>query len=372
MRSEVVTDWQGLRKLEAEWNGLLERSKANTIFLRWEWIQQWGDIVASRVRPCIVIVRDNHGRVVGIAPFYVRNARLMSFASYRILGIMGDDFTGAEYSDWLVSQDNTGAALEAISDELCGGKIKWDCIWMPRMAGWTGARERIIEACEGAGFNHRIRPRDFAFVRLPNDIETFKRSLSKNRREQIRRQGKKVMRHSGVAVTRCLTEDDLPRYLDALFELHHLRWVQLGQRGAFEKRPLMVSFYRQFAREAIRKRWLWLYGLEVDGRMKAVQVGYVYNRVYFQMQEGFDPDFLDGVGNVLRIKVIEDCISAGVEVYDFLGEMTEHKRRWLAERRAGYDVLIGRRSLKNRVIFSGGIWPTGRFMQWKNGNPSPG
>jgi CelD/BcsL family acetyltransferase involved in cellulose biosynthesis len=69
------------------------------------------------------------------------------------------------------------------------------------------------------------------------------------------------------------------------------------------------------------------------------------------------------VGNVLRAKVVEQCIAEGVKSLDFLGEMTEHKRRWRATVRVGHDVFFGRPGLKMRLLFTAQMWPTGRYLR---------
>ena len=84
---------------------------------------------------------------------------------------------------------------------------------------------------------------------------------------------------------------------------------------------------------------------------------------FLQLQEGLDPDCVPGVGNALRARVIEDMIRLGVREYDFLGEVSEHKRRWLAETRVGLDLLAARPCLKNIPFLKGGIWPPGKYLQ---------
>jgi hypothetical protein len=81
------------------------------------------------------------------------------------------------------------------------------------------------------------------------------------------------------------------------------------------------------------------------------------------MQEGFDPDFTAGAGNVVRLEIIRECIASGIRQYDFLGGYTEHKRRWMAQVRHGYDLFIGRSCLANSVIFLVKVWPTGRYLR---------
>ena len=153
----------------------------------------------------------------------------------------------------------------------------------------------------------------------------------------------------------------IPRFLAALFELNQRRWGAKGQHGVFS--GLEGQFYEQFTRRALERGWLRLYGATIAGEFKAVQIGYVYRGSFSQLQEGFDPEAPQGIGNVLRGKVIEYLIQEGVRTYDFLGGFTEHKRRWGARVRAGHDLFIGRRTLKNLLLFATEIWPTGRYLK---------
>jgi CelD/BcsL family acetyltransferase involved in cellulose biosynthesis len=108
--------------------------------------------------------------------------------------------------------------------------------------------------------------------------------------------------------------------------------------------------------------------LKVDGVIRAVQYGYAYAGVFSQLQEGYDPDGFDGIGNVLRNHVIKVSVAEGLREYDFLGGFSEHKRRWGATLAQGYDLLIGRPLAKNALLFAKCVWPTGRFI--KEGRPA--
>ena len=364
--SEFIENWPGFLSLKAEWNGLLSRSRADTVFLTWEWIRSWSEVVGESVRPFIISVRDNNGSLLGLAPFYLSELSLLGLLPYRALRIMADYATGLDYADWIIRKDCEVEVSHAITKALAEYKKYWDCIWMPNVAGWTGARERILRPCGEQGFFSHERSRDFGVFDLPEDMKKYFQSLSRNRRSQLRRQIKKVLGRNDIRFLRCLTADDLPRFLDALFELHYRRRNKLGDEGTFRRKPDQVIFYRSFTKAAFKKGWLWFFGLEDHGEFKAIQIGYVYNNVFHQLQEGFDPDYIDGVGNVLRTRVIEACIAEGIKAYDFLGDMTEHKRRWGAKLRTGYDFFISHKSLKNRILFTREVWPTGRFLRPQN------
>ena len=133
--------------------------------------------------------------------------------------------------------------------------------------------------------------------------------------------------------------------------------------GTFVRKPLERRFYETFAPRALERGWLRLFAIRARERFLAVQVGYAYRSSFLQLQEGFDPEAPSGIGNVLRARVIERCIEEGLTTYDFLGDHTEHKRRWSAQARDGFDLLIWRPTLKNRLATSLPLWPTGRYLR---------
>lgn len=361
-RADILRDWQAVAALAPEWNRLLHQSRSDSIFLTWEWVQAWLAAVGHRHPAFCIAVRDRDGALCGLAPCYVARYRLGGTVPYRVLRLAGDYPTGAEYADWLLRPDLEFASAEAIARALAshGG---WEALWMPQVAAWNGAAERLQAACASAGLHCASRATPFAHFRLPDSFAAYEQSLSDNRRKQLRAQRRKILERDGARVTRCLVREDLPRYLEALFELHGRRRQALGEAGSFAARPEEADFYRAFAPLALERGWLWLSALEHAGEIRAVQLGYEYRQAYHQLQEGFDPAFTPGAGNVLRHEVIRQCIAAGVREYDFLGGYTEHKRRWLAEPREGCDLLMGRPQALNALLFAFPVWPTGRYLR---------
>lgn len=362
MRVDILDNWKDVAALGPAWNWLLARSNANSIFLTWEWIAAWLEAGGKERPPFIVCVRDSQGELIGIAPFYVSLYRFGGIIPYRTLRIVADYATGADYPDWIMMPEYETEIRQAIVAELLRRQSHWDCLWMPSVAGWTGAKERVLGACQPEAFHLRSRPRDFGVVTLPNSMDMYLRSLSSNKRQQLRGEIKRIGRQANVTMTRCETVDEIPQYLEALFDLHFRRWQIRGEEGSFRRKPQLMTFYQEFVPRALANGWLWFYALKDHDEYKAVQLGYVYGQVFHQIQEGFDPEYTKGVGNVLRAHVMEQCIAAGVATVDFLGEMTEHKRRWLAVQRDGCDLFLAPRKLKNYPLFSAEIWPTGRFL----------
>jgi CelD/BcsL family acetyltransferase involved in cellulose biosynthesis len=362
MATEVIRDWPRLRPLAAEWNALLSRSRADSLFLRWEWIEAWADVIGQEMPLVVVVARDADGDLAGVAPYYTTDASFLRLLPFRVLRTLGDHPTGAEYPDWVVRVDRERDAVEAMARTLAT-TAGWDCIWMPNASGWTGALERARHASGAGRFLSHVRTCDFAAVELPARMQDYVESLSQNKRQQLRQETRRIASRPGVSIVQCTEVADVPIFLDALFDLHGRRWAELGQVGTFGRKPAEARFYRRFAPVALERGWLRLFALQEAGSFKAVQIGYVYNNIFHQLQEGFDPRYLKGAGNVLRANVIERCIAEGVKTIDFLGEMTEHKRRWQAAVRSGQDVFMARRCVRTRLLFAGQVWPTGRYLR---------
>jgi CelD/BcsL family acetyltransferase involved in cellulose biosynthesis len=366
MQARILTDWPAVRMLAPEWNALLEDSAANSIFLTWEWMSCWIDIHGETAAPFVVVARNSEGQLTGILPLYIARATFGRVVPFRILRYLAEHASGLEYPDWIVRRSAEEEAVQALAEALANASGEWDCLWMTRVAGWTGAFERIHTGCARVGFHLHHRPHSFAMATLADTLDGFMKQLSSQRRWEIRNRKKKVFERQGVEIRCCATPDEVDGMLDALFHLHHQRRMLLGDTGAFQRKPEEAEFYRRFARLALARGWLRLYGLAEAGNFKAIQIGYVYNNVFNSLQEGFDPAYQDGVGNVLRLRVVEDCIANGIRELDYLGEMTQHKRLWRAVERTGHDLFIGHRSLKNRLMFTKEVWPTGRYVRWRS------
>lgn len=362
MKIEILDDWNKVSLLEREWNRLLACSKANTLFLTWEWISAWREAGGETNTPFVICARDSSGKLVGIAPFYVSLLRLSGVVPYRTLRFLADTRTGAEYPDLIVHPTAEQYVTHCLVDALVRSGEEWDCLWMPSVAGWTGAVDRVLQPFQEYGLFSLVRPCEFSCVELPDTMDAYFGSLSTSRQEHFRGDIRRFSKRQHVTIKRCETLDQVPAVLDALFELHYQRWRSRGEEGSFRRKPQLVTFYNQFIPRALANGWLRLFAVQDQGDYGAVQLGYEYDNTFYAIQEGFDPR-LKGVGNFLRAHIIEECISAGVKSYDFLGEVTEHKRRWGARMRLGYDVLIGSDKLKNRPLFSAGVWPTGRWLR---------
>lgn len=367
MQSGLVITRNELTSHSAEWSALLERSAANSIFLTHEWITTWLDVVAPDATVLFAWARDENGQLVGFAPFFRRRMNLAGFVPFETLQIAGGIDSGGEYPDLIVDRACEDAALAALARAIASDR-DWDCIWCPYVAGWNGASERWSRLFQCIDMQAHERGAEFACVRLPDSHEALRQALPEKMRKHLKQYVRRLCNDGPWRFVDFVIEGQINEGYDALVALHTQRWSERDEAGAFTDQRRMAEFCRRFGKLATDRGWLRLFGMRDGARIGAVQLGYVYNGEFLAIQEGFDPSVQPpALGHVLRDASMQRCIAEGLKAYDFLGEYSDHKRRWNAERRTGCDLFAGRRSLKNRLLFTRPVWPTGRFLRAEAG-----
>ena len=77
----------------------------------------------------------------------------------------------ADYPDIIVWHGYEREAIPLLRAGLLAHQDAWDCVWMPNVAGWTGAVERSQKLLSDSSFHIHSRPCDFACVSLPRSHE---------------------------------------------------------------------------------------------------------------------------------------------------------------------------------------------------------
>jgi len=363
--SHVMTSWSEIETLQSDWNTLLSQSDANNIFLTWEWMESWKKTCQPHTRLFFIILKEDN-ELIAIAPFYIQPYRLLNTLTYQVLRFAGDQGIGSEYSNFIVRKKDTLQLKQQLWKTLLSAStnINWDLIWYTNVATWTTGGESLLKSLEQSTKLHvAARSVDFANTNLRDLPDNLLPSLSKSLRTNIKQTQRYLTKQGNWQVNYCEDAKSLDKSLTRLFELHNLRWQQAGLKGSFQRRPEMASFYQDFAQKALQKGWLRLAELTCDNETQAVQIGYVYQGQFFALQEGFNPDFQKGTGQVLRYHVMKKCIEEGLTDYDFLGQYTNHKRRWLAKQRNGQHLLIWPNKIKNTLFNFLTIWPTGKYLK---------
>lgn len=179
------------------------------------------------------------------------------------------------------------------------------------------------------------------------DIEGFLKTLSKNRRAQIRRSVKTYEDEGELKLEEALTKEDALTFFDGLKTLHMERWRLRGGQGSF-----INSKWEEFHRTLISDRFNGgeVQLLKVTNREEAI--GYLYNFIWhntvYVLQTGFkmSPDKRLLPGYVVHIYAIMHNKRNRMKTYDLMHGDELYKRILCNKKQSMYWSVIQRKRFK--------------------------
>ncbi|TKJ31600.1 MAG: hypothetical protein CEE40_00850 [Chloroflexi bacterium B3_Chlor] len=335
---ETHTDSQAFLSLEGEWNRLLKRSRADTLFSTWQWQTIWWDCFGQDAQLSIVTVREA-GELIGLAPFYA----LPSSESGRTMRLVG----GVEVSDYLdiiVARGREDLAYAALWHCLTDDhSYPWEVLDLhnvpassPTLTVLSGLA-RKTQGIEVSAEVEEVCP----VINLPSTWERYLSLLNKKQRHEVRRKIRKAKREASARWYYAQDERSLHAEVEDFIRLH-----QKSDRGkmAFMDRRKQ-AFFHSIARAALEHGWLKLAFLVINEVKVAAAFCFDYDEVILVYNSGYDPQLYSSLstGIVLLACCIRDAIEEGRKTFDFLRGEEEYKYRFGALRTEVHNLRISRR-----------------------------
>jgi CelD/BcsL family acetyltransferase involved in cellulose biosynthesis len=329
LQAEVIADEAGLARLTREWDGLLDESAQRVYFLRGGWNQLWW----QRFRPAggqlfIITIRDEGGRLIGLAPFYLRERRTAGIPHVRELMFIGTAIhaqTG-EFLDLIARRGDESRVARAVATLLMQSDA-WDRLSLNDIPA-TSLILPHLHAALGPSASLQRSGRA-PFIRTASDWENVLANLTRSTRKNLLYETRRLFKSHACRFRRVVAADELETAMDALVRLHQARWNARGEPGSFTI-PGFEGFLRDAARMSLRDDRLRMWTLEVDNAMAAALIGFYDNGIVHYLQAGFDPALARlSIGRVMLGLCIHDCVNeAGVREFDFMGGNNAYKDAW--------------------------------------------
>jgi CelD/BcsL family acetyltransferase involved in cellulose biosynthesis len=349
MDIEVIEQEENFFRLEKEWRVLLKESASDTIFLTWEWITSWWAAYGSNKSLKVLKIIDND-RLYGIAPFYESSAK-MFFLNFKTLRLLGDGSDDSDYLDLLSLPGEESNVSCAVMEFIAKSYTGWNIFLLNEMPSHSKNFATINQIANEGSYYRSLQTAECPYINIPETWDDYLQTLKPRMRTKIRSLIRKLEQNYTVVFEVCTKKAELKEKLKSLFVLHQQRWELKNQQGVFLSDEKQV-FYREMAGKFLENDWLRFYSLKLNNQYIAHQFCFEYKGTISLLQEGLDPHWLkNGVGNVLRAYVINDCIKRKVRIYDFLAGVTRHKLSWGAVLNTNVRLAIGPITLKNWGYF---------------------
>ena len=322
----MVDDLDGFEALRHEWTELLSDSRANCLFLTWEWLFTWWKHFGQRLTLSIVTVRSG-GRLVGLAPFAMQPARASNLWTLMPLEFLGRGSVGSDYLDVIVRSGYEDAAVRALADHLAARNV---ALGLAQLHQDGAAALDLAQRLETSGWRMTGAVTDVCpFIDLRQHTwSTYLQSLGPALRYNFRRRLRNLEKLGEVRFERAETEAQVAERFDQLVDFHNRRWTELGGSEAFHE-PALIAFHRDFTTLALARGWLRLLTLSVSDRPVSLLYCFRYGHAFLGYQSGFDVEYRKhSVGLVSVGLAIRGAIEEGATEYDFLHGDEEYKFHW--------------------------------------------
>jgi CelD/BcsL family acetyltransferase involved in cellulose biosynthesis len=324
-------DANGFEDLAEEWNELLHRSTANTIFLTLEFQRTWWQTLGEG-ELLILAVRDDDGELIGIAPLFATT----NPQGQRALATVGC-VEVADYLDFIVARGRDEAVYTALVDYLTSPSAPtWDLLDLCNIHQDSPTLNILPALAEARGWTASTARDDVCpIVQLPGTWEEYLEMLEGKQRREIRR---KLRRTGGETAQNWYIvgpEHDLETEVEEFLDL----MAASAPDKADFLTPRMRDFFRQLARVVYDAGWLQLVFLKVGERKAAAYLNFIYDNRVLVYNSGLDWRTFPrlGAGIILTAHCIRHAIEQGRQVFDFMQGDERYKYQF-----GGQDVEVRR------------------------------
>lgn len=321
-----------------------------TVFQSYDWVATWLEIYQRYVDEIFLVVCYCGDKLVALAPFYIRKQKWL-FLEQKQLMFCG---TGepepvevvAEYMDVLavpaLRERCIALVGRAIADRRDIGAVILSDLIATNVQSLLACLEEtfVVSGRSAVGFNYSIAVTD---SEIPQTFTSSQRRTARTKR-------KRLARLPGFKLVFADDAETTERLFAALVELHNMRWQGKGAPGVFAER-LFCEFHRKIIATIGRQQGVLLFGLEVSGKLMAVQYCLISNETCHYYQSGFDDAFQPNVspGFLCHAIAHEQCERLGIKTYDLMTARADGYKARLAVKQHVLAAFEGFRSRAERA-----------------------
>jgi CelD/BcsL family acetyltransferase involved in cellulose biosynthesis len=315
-------------RLKPEWNDLVSRSHADTVFSTWEWQYTWWNAYEPG-NLWVIECREDDGRLVGVAPWYIE-----MIGDERVLVAVGCvDVT--DYLDLIVDVDCTQAVFEHLATFMAENRHCFDRISLCNIPENSPTVKYFSACLELHGFAIEIEQADVCpVIELPDQWTTYVESLGKKDRHELRR---KIRRASASSELDWYIVNESHDLNEEIERFSVLMAASDPEKEAFLADEANQRFFRQIVPIMFEQGWLQLNFITADGDVAAGYFNLCYKDRILVYNSGLMRGKYDhlSAGIVLLSNNIRYAIENGYRIFDFLRGNETYKYRM-----GGHDTIV--------------------------------
>ena len=351
-RISIIESMDTWEEISDSWNKLLQQSRSDTIFLTWEWLYTWGKRYLGKDRSLFILVVYENNEITGIAPWYINSFKYGPFR-LRQIEFLGCPEAGSDYVDVFTREKKEKEIAQLIYHYLFHEiSCKWDLIMLRSIPSRSLFLLNFLQEIKKNRKYYEIQDDAFCpFLFLPRKWEEFNNGLSQSRRRRST-YDMNVLNREGKVNYQTFQPMNEAIPLERFIALYKERWGNSKEE--------FCSFLQEITFRSSGKKWVNIDLLSVNGKDVAGLFLLKYQDTSFMYLMAVDTNYNKkiSVGHVITSMSIENSISNGFLIYDFLKGEEEYKFYWAKEgnkslnlftcqRNLGTIYLVSRKMIKN-------------------------
>lgn len=341
--------------LEPEWRELADAGAPSNPYASPDWTLPWLAHATSTGEPAVLTVRRD-GRLIGLAPFYLRGAgRLVRTAQPAGTARLG---TLTELPQVLAAPGQTRAVLRAVVEHWLAGPDEWDWFELPLTAqqGWFEP-QWLGQGRDVRGLVQHKTTRAAVVLTLPERSAGLRSALKRNVWESVKR-GRNRLTGSGRPwqTTAHTTEAEVRAALPDLRRLHAARAEMSGARTHPD--VLADPVHRAFFTEAVTRMAAAgraeILTLSVAGETVAALLVLRSRTAAYLALSGVDPQWWSaGPVTVLQYEAMERALARGDTEVNLSVGPDVSKLRWSEQVVQHPEFVVCGPRARSRLLLSG-------------------
>ncbi len=335
MKVVAYNDDSAFETLQPEWNDLVARSSANTIFSTWEWQSNWwrvyhpGDL-------WLLAIRDDADKLVGIASFFITDEE-----KGRTLHFVGsEDVT--DYLDLIIDTEQADKAYKCLVGYIAQASDKYDRMVLCNIPQQSPSLDSFVQALTDCRYEVKVEQRDVCpVIRLDGTWDDYLEALDKKQRHELRRKLRRAEGAQKMGVMKWHFVDDTHDMDAQIEQLFDLMRTSQHEKAKFLQDEQHVAFFKSIIPLAHKAGWLNLSFLTMNDKPISAYLNFDYHNHILVYNSGIDPSQHGNLspGIVLLAFLVQDAIDKGCATFDFLRGDEEYKYRMGAKDTAVYTLI---------------------------------
>jgi hypothetical protein len=339
-----INDPAQFLELKNKWNEVLIKSNDGNVFLTWEFLSTCWNLFGSGKKLRILIIKDEE-EIIAIAPFRQSRLKFGNFFGYDVIEFLGE---GADYTGLILTEKKSECFCLIIDYLMMKGD--WDFINLFNLPETSIIPQYLSKNSKSLPKFELKQGKICPFISLPNSTDAFMLTLDNAFRKDLRRCQKNLEQDYGrIELKKYDAYGSVEKGLTLFFDLHQERWHSKVGQGLFETEKNR-DFFRKVSKQFAENGWLALYFLTVKGVPIATQYCVEYKERVFYTLSGFSMQYSKySPGNVLTMKIIEDCIQRQIKEFDFMKGDEFYKFKWTKQYRTNFGIRFVNRKFSSNL-----------------------